>query len=295
MKIKIIIIEGDREEVSGMLHDFNPDEFRVKLNKTKVHDITGEAKKLKQKIDAVSVLDEALKDVLEIVKDPIEEGDGKTINEDMDIPVKKKEKKNVDWTKYHKPSTRSRDKICQDCGSLFHDDTKTNTRKWCDTCSPKHHGKNREIEESKKEDIRDKICEYCGDPFHDTSSNNNRKHCDKCRFTHGYRSQGKTSPKPEPIKPEKKPKAPREYKKPIQQVKPPAKVKIDNSQNGQYLKPPANNRPPVVLNVNEKICANKKCKSVFVQLKLDQKYCSSECALHDIGNYPPTHSDEKKM
>lgn len=82
----------------------------------------------------------------------------------------------------------SRDKTCKQCGDDFHDDSRTNTRKYCsESCKEQY-----KIASGKKKS-RDKTCKYCDDDFRDDSRSNNRKFCsDECgrRFKQEKHSDG---------------------------------------------------------------------------------------------------------
>lgn len=122
MKIKLITIEGEPDEIQILLADFDLNEISGRAK----HELT---------------VDEKLP---EHIKGPF---------------GKKKERQPKPVTEPIAPSVpvvkSKRDKLCKDCGALFHDESKTNTRKWCDKCtSLKHKIDNKYIRQKPKTDKR---------------------------------------------------------------------------------------------------------------------------------------------
>jgi hypothetical protein len=102
MKISIISIECERDELSGILRDFDPEEFKVRVNPVK----------------------ESVKDVLQSI------GGGKMNGLASNIPTLAD--RTVSFP-LPKPFI-SRDKVCSKCGAHFHDKSVNNKATKCDVC-----------------------------------------------------------------------------------------------------------------------------------------------------------------
>lgn len=228
MKLHINLeIEITPEELKAALtQDF--DEFRVKVKP--------------EKTDMVKTDMEKTFDILASIRNQEIEVQAKEslVNAGEQIVKEAREwskpKKKVDWKKYYK-SSANRDKICIECKAAFRDETRTNTRKWCDKCS---------LTRSKVTKPETKM--FTGVIV------------DVAEAAKAIEERMMSKPEV------KNPNSTGEK----QHLTPTKKKEL-------ILTEPANGKHTVFLRIGEHICANKDCKAVFKANKVNQKYCTVKC------------------
>jgi hypothetical protein len=119
MKIQLITIEGEPDEIESIL-DFKLDEY-VKVSEVREGKVIGHIGNADIELKAIGKkLAEQNKENIEI---------GRPATQTTPEPKAEPEKHVKD----------KRDKYCADCSAPFRDESKTNTRKWCDKCTCLNH------------------------------------------------------------------------------------------------------------------------------------------------------------